>query len=720
MERSLHWNRPRRGVEPSAPAFASICLGPMVRSFDVFDTCLSRRVVVPTDLFREMAPAIADVRGVEVDDAFVEELIWARIRGEGLSRERSAHEDVELSQIWKETCRLLGWPCLPAFAEAELEVERDCLYPIGETLRDVRAARSRGDRVIFISDTYFPRPFVEEILTRHGFMQQGDGLYVSSEVGKVKWTGSLYRHVLKEEGVPSSRVRHTGDNGHGDGEAARTVGILPRVVHPVRLSEVERRLAEVETYAGESSRWAAAMRMSRIHSDPGAVGGGFLAVSQYIAPVLMIFAEWVLTQARAGRIRRLYFASRDCQMLRRVVEIVASENDAVECSYLYVSRQSLLLPSVRGVSREAMPWMRRAFERHDLKSLLGKVGLRFSEAEAVWRPLSGSDGADFQLEHEDHWTRFWEILESPGMSEAILDRAGERRDHALTYFRQAGLLDGTPAALVDFGWSLTSQQALNRLLLEAGRGAPVPGLYLQHILDRPASPDTGPARALFPPLPPDRRSALGGITPHDYANVVEHTLGLADHESVDHYARSGDAIVPWSATGPIRSEGAGLARAVAKDVEAFARTHRDLVRTSTSAGPDAARERVAVILSSILRNPPPQIARELGSIRCSRDQNHGSERLLARPLTVADELASLCPGLTVLPRPDDQAPEWREGSLGLTRPGVRASSRALHWSKALVPGRLRGLVKRLLLRERARRTPALAVAGPDRTVGHGS
>ena len=170
----------------------------MVRicSFDVFDTCLARRVASPSDVFRDVAQKVFNERGIAVSRHGVEDFVAARIVAERSARQQNLLEDIGLDEIWKNLFQELGWPFDATFPRHELEAEEELLVPILSIRNRVQSARREGCRIIFASDMYLPSEFIERQLRKHGFAEAGDGMYVSGNVGKTKASGSLFKHIL--------------------------------------------------------------------------------------------------------------------------------------------------------------------------------------------------------------------------------------------------------------------------------------------------------------------------------------------------------------------------------------------------------------------------------------------------------------------------------------------------------------------------------------------
>ena len=62
-------------------------------------------------------------------------------------------------------------------------------------------------------------------------------------------------------------------------------------------------------------------------------------------PLLTAFVAWVLQEAKAQGVRRLYFVARDGEVLMAVAQILASRLGGPELRYLFGSRRAWLAPS---------------------------------------------------------------------------------------------------------------------------------------------------------------------------------------------------------------------------------------------------------------------------------------------------------------------------------------------------------------------------------------
>lgn len=656
------------------PVFAPDEFTMTIRSYDVFDTCLARRVGVPTDAVPLVARRLASVLGLDPTPGFIAEVTWARLQGERRSRGESWQIQATLDDIWREAEALLGWAPSPAHVATELAVEEELLFPVPALLEEVTEARRQGHRIIYVTDTYFPESFLRRVLSAHGFLRPEDGLYISNVLGESKAGGGLFPHVVAKEAGPPSRIVHTGDSRRSDEQQARNAGLTARWIDPTALNRIESSIAASRDLPPEAtSCWVAALREARlVGSHPPAPTPGAILGSSFAAPFLFAFVAWVLAEARRDGVERLYFASRDGRIASEVARSLASEFGDPDIRYLRISRQSLLLPSATEISPRGMPWMRRSWEKQEVRRLLSKVDLEVHDHPEAWAPLVQDRGEEFELTTDDHWERFWKILSGSQVGPALQTRIEERRTAALAFLRAEGLLEPGRRALVDFGWSFSSQAALNALLRQAGGGVdPVRGYYLEAGAQRASRGQVGPVQALFWPVPPDRARLVGSRTPRTFAPVLEHTLGLADHPSVHHYEFDGNGgVTPCGASGPlITTAGEFFSTVLARSLD-FADRNRSRVHHMV---PEAgvARGILQRFVDELLAHPPKDLVREVAHLRGSDHQDHRGDRPLVRPLTIREEALRLLP----IPPPPrvvgvDNPPWWKEGSQILTPPWV--------------------------------------------------
>lgn len=194
-------------------------------SFDVFDTLILRPgIAAPSDIFDLLHTEDSDFKK-------------ARIEAERIVREegkRRGFGDIKLEQIYN-----MLYPDNPEKQQegidAEISIELKVCKANPEALAFFNSIREKQNspRIIIISDMYLDKHTIETILTNCGYNLAGVNVYVSSEYGKTKRNGSLFKTVMKVEQVEKpEEVLHIGDSIISDYLNPRRVGMKSYLCSP--------------------------------------------------------------------------------------------------------------------------------------------------------------------------------------------------------------------------------------------------------------------------------------------------------------------------------------------------------------------------------------------------------------------------------------------------------------------------------------------------------
>ena len=658
----------------------------MVRahSFDVFDTLLVRTHARPVDVLRAAAeravPGPADRSGRA---ELVAELSRRRDEAEQRAIERHGVDAVGLDAIYAELEGLRELGVEPAaLKRAELEVEDTDVRPSRAGAERVRAARAAGRRPVFVTDMYLPAERIRAALERFGIAEPGDPLYVSGELGVDKRRGGLFDHVLREEGLRPDELVHTGDDPVTDDATPRARRIA---VEPLTLAKLDRFehacVSDLAAPRSVAARIAGATRAARVAHAPE---GGHLAQAASVAanvagPLFASYVAWVLRSAREERIERLYFVSRDAQVMLRVAQAIRRDGDP-ELRYLYGSRQAWLLAGVERVDRESLSWILEP-DVTTPRALLAKLEIR---PEDVAGPLSEHDLEPEQRLDGEALERFWALVGA--IEPLIAERAAQARELAAAYLEQEGLRSPGRWALVDVGWRLTAQAALRGIL--RGSGEEPFGFYLGVSRERRPIAEAGEYRAFLVEDDEPHAGHLNDGWLWRSTSLVEQVLAIADHGSCAGYAKGGERIEPVLRPLPADPRRAALCDCIQSAIVTCA---EELARGGLldERGGDV---RAAGLLAGrmLVFHPTRDEAEALGWIPITDDQNETRTRELAPPLTLAD-VAMRSRELLGRPvvRDFDTVSRWREASFELGPPATRAAFRALR-AASLAYRRVRG------------------------------
>lgn len=188
-----------------------------VISFDIFDTLILRNVLFPEDIFKILAK-----------DVFVKYNIkdfnYIRKNVEEEVRKHSNQEDITIRDIYNEIknrCNQVDINYL-INRECDLEIESCCENPLIKELYNY--AQLSKKKILFITDMYLDKGSIEKILKKCGYYEYSE-LYVSGEVKKAKFSGSLFKYIKDELSIDEKKWIHIGDNIHSDVYIPQSLGI---------------------------------------------------------------------------------------------------------------------------------------------------------------------------------------------------------------------------------------------------------------------------------------------------------------------------------------------------------------------------------------------------------------------------------------------------------------------------------------------------------------
>ncbi len=414
---------------------------------------------------------------------------------------------------------------------------------------------------------------------------------------------------------------------------------------------------------------AAAMRETRLAADTTDRHRAALwRIGATVAgPLLSGFVLWVQAEARRQGIARLHYVSRDGQILHRIAGALPVAG--VERRYLLGSRQAWHLPALEHADADALSFLGDPGGRESLRRLLARAELT---PEAIAPALARQGLHDPDAPPPTGGMAA--LLRDAEVAAALRAAAAERRRHALSYLRGAGLFDGTPQAMVDLGWHGRLQRSLDRLLrlgAAPGEAPRVSGFFLA-LLSRPEGIAAGAAHAFI-----EDPRFLARLNP-----VLLEIFCAADHGTVRRYLpdpRAGArAELAAMRDGPVLDWGLG---ALQGGILAFATRLADAMarQPAEPAGAwiAALRDGGAAAYDRFRRDPAPADAEAFGSFPHADGQTHEALEDCA-PAVGAGARLMIALGLT----PPGYAGHWPEGSLrrggGALGATLAAARRARH------------------------------------------
>lgn len=443
-----------------------------VVSFDVFETLIERVLERPHQLFHFLRRD-ADR---ELDGA-VPAFVKARRASRGWAGSDMRGEEVSLAARYDAIGRRHGLSTdqVRWLMENELDWERRTMRARACGLEAFKHAKSRGKRIILMSDTYFDRSFVEELLTACGY-EGWDELYASSEIGLLKATGRLFEHVAATEGVAPDRILHVGDNFEIDLKRGREAGFatqhMPSTCNIARrVSPLMRLYDEIDDpLAAAAIKGLVARRVAGEVRDPapGFTQGSARTLGYAVlGPMFLGFAIWLLQSAKRDGRETLFFLSRDGDIVKRCYDVLAAlDPHAPASQYVLASRRALGVATLASPSdlkdRSNIP-----FSSCLLSELLPqRFSIEWSALPTGAARRSGFASDDPTISWPNDCDALASLVADPAVGRMILEAASGEAEALRAWYSAEGFVGDRArrGALVDIGHRGSLQKALRRVL----------------------------------------------------------------------------------------------------------------------------------------------------------------------------------------------------------------------------------------------------------------
>ena len=320
-------------------------------SFDVFDTLVSRKLLVPEDLFE-----LLEMRLKEKGCA-AEGFAAARRKAQNAAPART------IGQIYQTVRGILHWTeeDTAKAREAEFELEKELLYRREDAVSLMEFARDAGKTVFLTSDMYYSGAEIADLLAHLGISGR-DKILVSCDAGKEKLSGLF--EVLKESAGTGKTVVHLDDNPLLQ-EACEKEGI--RFVHFPSVSQ----LAAGEGWSdcfrmcrGLAERCLLGLTLANLESIRTGQGQEYRRqafAAGVIGPLLTGYLTWLTGQLAWQSFDAVLFFARDGWLVKRCYDLIAGSTgtELPKSVYFYTSRHAAHFlkasepESIRGIIRQA-------------------------------------------------------------------------------------------------------------------------------------------------------------------------------------------------------------------------------------------------------------------------------------------------------------------------------------------------------------------------------
>lgn len=446
-------------------------------SFDVFDTAVTRTTADPKGLFNLIKKEIIK-SNIFIPIELLDNFLNIRVSSERFVRRDKLSEDITILQIYNYIGRKfsLSDKTIKLLIDIEIQEEMKSIRVVKGTLKLINHLRAGGCRIIFISDMYLPYNVIRMVLEKHGLFKDGDRLYLSNEVGASKKTGNLFKRVVDAERCDPSEIVHVGDNYLSDtvmvGKSISARSLHARDCHHSRYEKILKK-STVSEFDLSGQLLAGASRLARLelYDDLEERRQSLHEIgANVLGPVLYLFIHWLLRSATERGMKRLYFLSRDGEIMLQVARKIAQLNGmTIDLKYLYVSRQALFVPSFIDLSDTEIGWVMQRDPMLSIELVAERLAVD-SDVFYLMLVAAGFTALDSKQELSDRQIQHLRKIlnENEDLREVVFSKSVELRESVLGYLKQEGLLDSDSWAVVDCGWNGRLQHAIQGILSSTG------------------------------------------------------------------------------------------------------------------------------------------------------------------------------------------------------------------------------------------------------------
>lgn len=429
-------------------------------SYDIFDTCLVRTCGEPKHVFDMLATKIL---GKQADSSKIIDFTLIRMNSELEARKQlinNENEEVTLEDIYS-FCDFSKLTSIDnqAIMLAELEIENFVLLPIEKTRTEIEKHVKQGTKVIYISDMYLPKLFIENILKRFGFYVD-QNVYVSSDIKKTKAGGGLYDYISHELNIRFHHWKHIGDNIISDHIIPKRKGISTQLIKNT-YNEYEKMGNNImlngsmpnNGYAFSLSR---AIRLS-LPDSPHA-----LFASTFIAPMFVSYVYKILCDSKKRGISHLFFIARDGYILYHIAQVFANQFPDIKMTYLYASRQALYMAGLDTLTASSIKYNMPHLKGKSIDRILYELH------------LSSYDYSKLNVSRKTGEQIIDLLFQDISFVNELNKKHQEQNKLIIKYLEQEGLTNGH-CAIVDVVGSRRCQRAINNILKR--NNYPIPFSY---------------------------------------------------------------------------------------------------------------------------------------------------------------------------------------------------------------------------------------------------
>ncbi|MBU7319747.1 HAD hydrolase-like protein [Paenibacillus oleatilyticus] len=366
--------------------------------------------------------------------------------------------------------------------EIQLEMSSQSLTP--NIKKVLKRLLDENKKIIFISDMYFSIDIIWRFLDKLGVSRYFHKGFCSSQTLTKKMTGKLFEFVMKTESIQPNKMLFVGDNIYSDAKMASSKGI--DVIHISDKLEKKRRTGlnlhhwasnRNDFWKGKYLEYVVKNISEHIKENQNPN----YKLGLLVSPILILFVLYIMEQSQKNRLNRIVFLAREGKVFydiyNKIITTFNLENEYPPASYLYVSRKSTFLPSMKEFSWKEIERFMVQYNKQSINSLLSNLSLP-NEIYHKYALEVGLEDFDEIIENPSENEKFLNFINHDEVRALFIKHRDEAKNNFKKYIKQEGIWGLDKVAFVDIGWKGTIQDNITRTFEDDDEFPYVYGYYV--------------------------------------------------------------------------------------------------------------------------------------------------------------------------------------------------------------------------------------------------
>jgi len=365
----------------------------------------------------------------------------------------------------------------------EIEYEKNSIFPNSKMLEIVKSLKATPIKLIYTSDMYLGKKYIDQILSDCGYDKLFDASYVSGDISLLKRTGNLFEYVITNESVPAQRIVHVGDNELADGKMASKKGLFAIELRDSSMDQRFKKLGFDFKRLNLDNNWTGVTAANYSSFVPGEIKTAEeIYGNNVLGPVLSTFIHRIAERCIEEEISDLYFVAREGHVLKNIFDILAptiySGLPRIRTHYLAASRLTTFSASVPTFNLRALSGAKNNSGIHSIRTIFAPFELDDSCLETIAQKYGFNDLEAPLPPDFSEWPPFQQLTEDIFLKDKIFANYTASRTNFLEYLRQKNFFGRKNIGFVDLGWSGQIQENLFQVVRDEKSCPKIFGFYL--------------------------------------------------------------------------------------------------------------------------------------------------------------------------------------------------------------------------------------------------